>query len=90
AALLYAELEKERSAAASAAEEALAMISRLQEEKAHIDMEARQYQRIIEEKYAYDAEEISLLRDILVRREKEKHVLEKEVEAYRQLISAQD
>ncbi|KAI3915485.1 hypothetical protein MKW92_030267 [Papaver armeniacum] len=80
---LYRELEEERSAAASAADEAMAMILRLQEEKASIEMEARQYQRMIEEKHAYDAEEMIILKEILVRREREKHFLEKEVEAYR-------
>ncbi|XP_043720898.1 uncharacterized protein LOC122668389 [Telopea speciosissima] len=85
-AALYLELEKERSAAATAADEAMAMIMRLQEEKASIAMEARQYQRMIEEKSAYDAEEMGILKEILVRREREKHFLEKEVETYRQLI----
>ncbi|KAF2285662.1 hypothetical protein GH714_006300 [Hevea brasiliensis] len=89
-AVLYIELEKERSAAASAADEAMAMILRLQEEKASIEMEARQCQRIIEEKYAYDAEEMNILKEILVRREREKHYLEKEVEAYRQKISGNE
>ncbi|GER41399.1 hypothetical protein STAS_18117 [Striga asiatica] len=85
-AALYIELEKERSAAASAADEAMAMILRLQEEKASIEIEARQYQRILEEKSAYDAEEMNILKEILVRREKEKLFLEKEVEAYRQMV----
>ena len=80
---LYAELEKERSAAASAADEAMAMILRLQEEKASVEMEARQYQRMIEAKAAYDAEEMEILKEILLRREREKHFLENEVEAYR-------
>ncbi|PSS34865.1 Myosin-binding protein [Actinidia chinensis var. chinensis] len=84
-AALYLELEKERSAAASAADEAMAMILRLQEEKASIEMEARQYKRIIEEKSAYDAEEMNILKEILLMREREKHCLEKEVEAYRQM-----
>ncbi|CAK9141446.1 unnamed protein product [Ilex paraguariensis] len=83
---LYLELEKERSAAASAADEAMAMILRLQEEKASIEMEARQYHRIIEEKSAYDDEEMNILKEILLRREMEKHFLEKEVEAYRQTV----
>ncbi|KAI3973110.1 hypothetical protein MKX01_019768, partial [Papaver californicum] len=80
---LYRELEEERSAAASAADEAMAMILRLQEEKASIEMEVRHYQRMIEEKSAYDAEEMAILKEILVKREREKHFLEKEVEAYR-------
>ncbi|KAG9130846.1 hypothetical protein Leryth_016985 [Lithospermum erythrorhizon] len=84
---LYIELEKERSAAASAANEAMAMILRLQEEKATVEMEARQYQRIIEEKFSYDAEEMDILKDILLIREMEKHSLEKEVEDYRQMLN---
>jgi hypothetical protein len=87
---LYLELEKERCAAASAAEEAMAMILRLQEEKALIEMEAKQYHRMIEEKSAYDAEEMDILKEILLRREREKHFLEKEVEAYRQMIFGHD
>lgn len=86
-AALYIELEKERSAAATAADEAMAMILRLQEEKASIEIEARQYQRILEEKTVYDAEEMSILKEIIVRREMEKHFLEKEVESYRQMVS---
>ncbi|KAK4406098.1 putative myosin-binding protein 5 [Sesamum angolense] len=89
-AALYVELEKERSAAATAADEAMAMILRLQEEKASIEMEARQYQRMIEEKSFYDAEEMDILKEILLRREKEKHFLEKEVEAYRMIVSEGD
>lgn len=83
---LYLELEQERNAAATAADEAMAMILRLQEEKASIEMEARQYQQMIEEKYAYDEEEKNILKEILVRRETEIHFLENEVEAYRQML----
>ncbi|XP_042514001.1 uncharacterized protein LOC122088744 [Macadamia integrifolia] len=85
-AALDMELEKERIAAATAADEAMAMILRLQKDKASTEMEARQYQRMIEEKSAYDAEEMDILKEILVRREKEKYFLEKEVETYRQLL----
>ncbi|KAL1188761.1 Myosin-binding protein 2 [Cardamine amara subsp. amara] len=80
------ELDKERNAAASAADEAMAMIHRLQDEKATVEMEARQFQRMVEEKSTFDAEEMVILKDILIRREREKHFLEKEVEAYRQLF----
>ncbi|XP_019181024.1 PREDICTED: myosin-binding protein 1 isoform X2 [Ipomoea nil] len=83
---LCLELEKERNAAASAADEAMAMISRLQGEKASIEMEAKQYKRIIEEKSAYEADEMEVMKEILVRRETEKHFLEREVEAYRQMV----
>ncbi|XP_068318282.1 probable myosin-binding protein 5 [Pyrus communis] len=89
-AALYLELEKERSAAATAADEAMAMIMRLQEEKASIEMEAMQYQRMIEEKFAYDAEEMNILTEILIRREREKHFLENEVEQYRQMVFGDD
>ncbi|KAF8402097.1 hypothetical protein HHK36_013049 [Tetracentron sinense] len=85
-AALYLELEKERSAAATAADEAMGMILRLQKDKALIEMEAWQYQRMIEEKSAYDAEEMNILKEIIVRREREKHVLENEVETYRQMM----
>ncbi|XP_016443653.2 uncharacterized protein LOC107768997 [Nicotiana tabacum] len=84
-AALSLELEKERNAAASAADEAMAMILRLQEEKASIEMDARQYHRLIEEKSAYEAEEMNVLTEILVRTEREKHFLEKELEVYRQM-----
>lgn len=83
---LFSELEQERLAAATAADEAMAMISRLQEEKASIEIEARQYQRILEEKSVYDAEEMDILKEIIVRREREKHFLEKELEAYRKVF----
>ena len=84
-AALYLELDKERAAAATAADEAMAMISRLQEEKASMEMEMRQYQRMIEERFVYDEEEMNVLQEILIRREKENHFLEKELEAYRQM-----
>lgn len=86
-AALYLELEKERAAAATAADEAMAMICRLQKDKASTEMEVRQYQRMIEEKFVYDEEEMDILKEILLRREKENHFLEKEVEAYRQMNS---
>ncbi|KAJ8749625.1 hypothetical protein K2173_026274 [Erythroxylum novogranatense] len=82
---LTQELDRERAAAATAADEAMAMILRLQEEKSSIAMEVRQYERMIEEKFAYDEEEMNILKEILVRREKEIHFLEKEIEAYREV-----
>ncbi|KAG6516190.1 uncharacterized protein LOC121971636 isoform X1 [Zingiber officinale] len=85
-AALYQDLEKERSAAASAADEAMAMILRLQKEKSAIQMEARQYGTMAEEKSAYDEEEMKILKDIIVRQEREKYALQKEVEAYQQML----
>lgn len=82
---LYVELEKERAAAATAADEAMAMILRLQEDKASVQMEARQYHRMIEEKFTYDEEEMKILKEILVKKEQEIHFLEKELEEYKQM-----
>lgn len=84
-AALYLELEKERAAAATAADEAMAMISRLQEEKASMEMEMRQYERLIEERVSYDEEEMNIMQEILIRRERENLFLEKELESYRQM-----
>ncbi|KAI3509074.1 hypothetical protein L1887_24100 [Cichorium endivia] len=89
-AALYIELEKERSTAATAADEAMAMILRLRDEKASIEMESRRYQQMIQEKSAYDEEEMNILKEIVLRREMEKHFLEKEVEAYRHTISPEN
>ncbi|KAI4356413.1 hypothetical protein L6164_000438 [Bauhinia variegata] len=82
---LCLELEKERSAAASAADEAMAMISRLQAEKALIELEIKHYQSMVEERVAYDEEEMNIMKEILMRRERENHFLEKELETYRQM-----
>ncbi|XP_044503545.1 myosin-binding protein 3-like isoform X1 [Mangifera indica] len=65
----------------------MAMILRLQADKASIEMEARQYERMIEEKFEYEEEEMNIMKEILFRRERENHFLEKEVEAYRQMKS---
>ncbi|CAN1216429.1 Probable myosin-binding protein 6 [Linum perenne] len=80
---LYMELDEERNASAVAANNAMAMITRLQAEKAAVQMEALQYQRMMEEEAEYDEEAIQLLRDEL--RKKDRHIkhLENEIEAYR-------
>ncbi|CAN6372515.1 unnamed protein product [Urochloa humidicola] len=69
AADLLAELELERGAAEGAASEAMSMILRLQREKSEAMMEARQYRRYAEERFAHDAAEREALRDALERRE---------------------
>ncbi|KAI8011876.1 Myosin-binding protein 3 [Camellia lanceoleosa] len=51
---------------------------RSQDEKASIEMKAWQYQRRIEEKSAYDAEEMNILKEILVRRIEEKSAYDAE------------
>ncbi|KAL0408982.1 UNVERIFIED_CONTAM: Myosin-binding protein 2 [Sesamum radiatum] len=83
---LYAELEEERSASAVAASQTMAMINRLQEEKAAMQMEARQYQRMMEEQSEYDQEALQLLNELMVKREKEKQELEKELDSYRKKL----
>ena len=83
---LYAELEEERSASAIAANQTMAMITRLQEEKAAMQMEALQYQRMMEEQSEYDQEALQLLNDLMIKREKEKQELEKELEEYRKKV----
>ncbi|KAL5132048.1 Myosin-binding protein 2 [Glycine soja] len=83
---LYAELEEERSASAIAANQTMAMINRLQEEKAAMQMEALQYQRMMEEQSKYDHEALQLLNELMMKREKEKLELEKELEVYRKKV----
>ncbi|XWS34470.1 hypothetical protein CRYUN_Cryun21dG0041200 [Craigia yunnanensis] len=83
---LYTELEEERSASAVAANQTMAMINRLQEEKAAMQMEALQYQRMMDEQSEYDQEALQLLNELMVKREKEKAELEKELEIYRRKV----
>ncbi|GAV57278.1 Zein-binding domain-containing protein [Cephalotus follicularis] len=80
---LYTELEEERSASSSAANEAMSMILRLQREKAEIQMEARQFKRFSEEKMAHDQQEMSALEDLLYKREQAIQSLTCEVQAYK-------
>ncbi|PKA50904.1 hypothetical protein AXF42_Ash007559 [Apostasia shenzhenica] len=80
---LSAELEEERSAAASAASEAMSMILRLQREKAEIQMEARQFRRYAEEKIAHDGREIAELEDLLFKRDQAVQALYCEIRAYK-------
>lgn len=80
---VYMELDKERSAAAVAANNAMAMITRIQQEKAAIQMEALQYQRMMEEQAEYDEEALELMRDMLIKKEDDMKALESELEAYR-------
>ncbi|CAN8324210.1 unnamed protein product [Cochlearia groenlandica] len=89
-AALTIELEEERTASSSAADEAMAMILRLQADKASLEMEGKQYERMIEEKFAYDEEEMNILKEILFKREREKHFLEKELETYKHIDDDDD
>lgn len=80
---LYTELEEERNASSSAANEAMSMILRLQREKAETLMEARQFKRFAEEKMAHDQHELLVLEDLLYKREQEIQSLTCEVQAYK-------
>lgn len=66
---LQAELEAERGAAAGAASEAMSMILRLQREKSEAMMEARQFRRYAEERFAHDAADVAALHDAIAQRD---------------------
>lgn len=80
---LSVELDEERNASSSAANEAMSMILRLQREKAEIQMEARQFKRFVEEKMAHDQQELSAMEDLLYKREEAIQSLYCEVQAYK-------
>ncbi|XP_010477001.2 PREDICTED: uncharacterized protein LOC104756160, partial [Camelina sativa] len=61
------ELEKERRAAESATEEAMAMLLKLRMEKSVVEMEAIQYKRVAEQKQLYDQEVIQSLQWMLMK-----------------------
>lgn len=81
--LLCRELEEERNAAAIAANQALAMITRLQDEKAAMQMEASHYQRMMEEQAEYDGEALAEANELLAQREHQIQELEAELEKCR-------
>jgi hypothetical protein len=85
-AALYKEVEEERSASAIAASQTMAMINRLQEEKAAMQMEALQYLRMMEEQADHDHEAIQNLHDLLTDREKELLDMDAELASCRRLL----
>ncbi|KAL0005489.1 hypothetical protein SO802_013050 [Lithocarpus litseifolius] len=80
---LYKELEEERNASAIAVNQSMAMITKLQEEKATIHMEALQCLRLMEEQSEYDMEALQKANDLLADKGKEIQDLESELEFYR-------
>ncbi|WCJ34133.1 hypothetical protein M5689_015454 [Euphorbia peplus] len=80
---LLTELDEERNASSTAANEAMSMILRLQREKAEIQMEARQFKRFAEEKMAHDQQEFQALEDVLYKREQAMQSLTCETQAYK-------
>ncbi|MED6195133.1 hypothetical protein PIB30_035160 [Stylosanthes scabra] len=80
---LCMELDEERNASAIAAKNAMAMITRLQEEKAALQMDALQYQRMMEEQIEYEQENLQATNEMLAKLEDEVKGLESECELYR-------
>ncbi|KAK8306135.1 hypothetical protein V6Z11_D03G106700, partial [Gossypium hirsutum] len=80
--LLHLKRQK-RNASAVAAYNAMAMITRLQADEAAVQMEALQYQRMMEEQAKYDQEILQEMNYLLVKREEEIKELEDELEIYR-------
>ncbi|KAH9322474.1 hypothetical protein KI387_017113, partial [Taxus chinensis] len=80
---LISELDEERNAAASAAEEAMAFISRLQKEKAEVRMEASQFKRYAEGKFAHDQQELVSLENLVNRKEQMIKALEFQVLSFK-------
>uniref|UniRef100_A0A803KPV5 GTD-binding domain-containing protein n=2 Tax=Chenopodium quinoa TaxID=63459 RepID=A0A803KPV5_CHEQI len=80
---LLKELEEERNASSIAANETMAMIQRLQEEKAALQMEASHDLRMMEEQAEYDMEALDKYNDLVTEKEKEIQDLEAELEYYR-------
>ncbi|KAF9589039.1 hypothetical protein IFM89_018301 [Coptis chinensis] len=78
------ELEKERLAAASTANETMAMIMRLQSEVSSIQMQANQYQRMAEQKQLHDQEVIHSMRWIVLKQESERDILESQLNSCKQ------
>ncbi|KAM7474824.1 hypothetical protein LguiB_022067 [Lonicera macranthoides] len=82
----YLELEKERMASSTAAEEAMAMILRLHNKKSLIELEANHYRRLAEEKQQHDQEVIQSLQWIVMKHESERSVLEERLRICRQKL----
>ncbi|KAL2478099.1 myosin-binding protein 1-like [Forsythia ovata] len=80
---LYKELEEERNASAVAANQAMSMITRLQEEKGALYTEALQCLRMTEEQAEYEGEALQKANDLLAEKEKEIQDLEAELELHK-------
>ncbi|KAL5066159.1 hypothetical protein RYX36_027896 [Vicia faba] len=80
---LYAELDEEREASATAASEAMDMILRLQGEKAAVKMEASHYKRMSEEKIGHAEATLEVFEELMYQKEMEIASLEFQVYAYK-------
>ena len=84
--IAHSELEKERMAAASAVDEAMAMILRLQNEKSVLHMQLNQLQRVSEEKQLHDQEIIQSLLWIVMKHESERSLLNDQLRMCREKL----
>lgn len=84
--MAYAELEKERMASASAADEAMAMILRLQNEKSSTEIEAKQYRQLAEQKQEFLQEVIESLQWDIINLEHERSEMEENLRLYREKL----
>ncbi|KAK9166232.1 hypothetical protein Scep_001423 [Stephania cephalantha] len=82
----YLELEKERNAAASSANEAMAMILRLQNEKSSIQMQADHCFKLAEQQCMHDQEVIESLNWIILNHELERSILENQLNFCKQKL----
>eukprot|EP01018_Ginkgo_biloba_P010872 Gb_14972 [translate_table: standard] len=80
---LNSELEEERNASASAANEAMSMILRLQKEKAEVQMEASQFRRFAEGRFAHDQQELLALENLVYSKDQVIQALEYEIQSYK-------
>ena len=80
---LYAELDEEREASATAASEAMDMIVRLQGEKAAVKMEASHYRRMAEEKIGHAEASLEVFEELMYQKEMEITSLEYQALAYK-------
>ncbi|KAK9666619.1 hypothetical protein RND81_14G198500 [Saponaria officinalis] len=79
ASALQIELEKERMAASSSVDEAMAMILRLQNEKSVLQIRANQLERVAQEKQSHDQDVIQSLQWIIMKHESERSLLEEQL-----------
>ena len=85
---LHAELDQEKEASATAANESMDMILRLQDEKAAVKMEASHYKRMAKEKIGHAEETLEVFEELMYQKEMEITALEVQVLAYKQKLLA--
>ncbi|KAG6761224.1 hypothetical protein POTOM_034431 [Populus tomentosa] len=84
--MAHAELEKERMASASAADEAMAMILRLQNQKSSTEIESKQYRQLAEQKQEFLQEVIESLQWDIINLEHERSEMEENLRLYREKL----